>query len=425
MPKVVKPLSFYEIKNSKPKDKGYRLFDGQGLNVFVSPHGRKYWRFCYKRPFTKKSAEIALGEFPHLSIQQARELRDTFLSDLAMNVDPQFKKKQEEAKQSVADVQGVYDAWLNLKRNKILPSTLSGIETKMRLHVLPKYGKLHFGSLTVPMVLDMLKPLEEEGKFNTRKRIGGIFKEMGRCALSMGVIAYNPFSDLPYLLAGQYEPKNRETIKPVELPDLINDVINSNEYPITKLLFIFQLLTMVRPTEAWTAEWQDFDLKNALWNIPKEKMKGQKNKKREHVVPLSIQAMKVLEILGQFTQNHKYIFSPKYFSKRNYTSNKITAAMLRRIGYQNVCSAHGLRSIASTYLNDQGENGDFIEACLSHKVGGSVRNAYNHSIFLELRKPIMQKWGDYVEKCGGADMFERILIPKKYKPRSEWGLNKK
>lgn len=425
MPKVVKPLSFYEIKNSKPKESGYRLFDGKGLNVFISPHGRKFWRFCYKRPHSKKSAEIALGEFPYLGIQQARELRDEYLSDLAIGVDPQYKKLEAEAKQKVADIQGVYTEWLNLKKNKILPSTLLGIETKMQLHILPKYGKLHFSTLTVPMVLDMLKPLEAEQKFNTRKRIGGIFREMGRFALSLGIIKANVFSDLPYLLSGQYEPKNRATIKPDKLPNLINDVINSNEYPTTKLLFLFQLLTMVRPTEAWTAEWSDIDLENQLWNIPKEKMKGQKHKKREHVVPLSKQAIKVLEILGGFTHNHKYIFSPKYFSKRNEKANKITAAMLRRVGYGEACSAHGLRSIASTYLNDQGENGDFIEACLSHKVGGSVRNAYNHSIFLEMRKPIMQKWGDYVEKCGGVDMFERIIESKKFKPRSEWGIKSK
>lgn len=424
MPKVVKPLSFYEIKNSKPKEKGYRLFDGQGLNVYVSANGRKFWRFCYKRPFTKRSAEIALGEFPYLSIQQARDLRNEYLADLLAGVDPQFKLKKQQADQSVADIEGVYNRWLDLKQNKILPVTLTGIENKMNLHILPKYGKVHFSSLTVPMVLDMLKPLADEQKFNTRKRIGGIFREMGRFAVSVGLMDINRFADLPYLLAGQYDPKNRATISPDELPSLINAVVDSNEYPTTKLLFLFQLLTMVRPTEAWLAEWADFDLNNQLWNIPKEKMKGEKNKKRAHVVPLSTQAMKTLEILGQFSQGHKFVFTPKYFSKRNMTCNKITAGMLNRIGYKNACTAHGLRSIASTYLNDQGENGDFVEACLAHKVGGSVRNAYNHSIFLEMRKPIMQKWGDYVEKCGGANMFERIIAPKKYKPRSEWGINK-
>lgn len=168
--------------------------------------------------------------------------------------------------------------------------------------------------------------------------------------------------------------------------------------PTTKLLILWQLLTMVRPSEAVSAEWTEIDWEKEEWVIPKEKMKGRERMKRSHIVPLSSQALYILRQMKMFTGSEKYIFASRTKPDAHINRGTVNRELLE-MGYKNRLTAHGMRSIASTYLNDSGVEGDVVEACLSHKVGGTVRNSYNRSTYFELRRPVMQLWGNFVEKC--------------------------
>ena len=223
-------------------------------------------------------------------------------------------------------------------------------------------------------------------------------REVMSFATIYGITKYNPLTDL-----GKAFPVHREkhfaTLPPSELFNIFERVDKTQVQLMTKMLFKFQVLTMVRPSEAVTAEWADIDLELRKWTIPAEKMKGGR---KMHIVPLSDQAVRLLKKMQYLTGNRKYVFSNKrYKHLRRYAVN----SALVRAGFKGRLTAHGLRSIASTWLNDEGVEGDLIEACLSHKVGNDVRNAYNRSTFFERRKPVMQLWADFVEKSANGLLF--------------------
>ncbi len=187
--------------------------------------------------------------------------------------------------------------------------------------------------------------------------------------------------------------QNMPTLRPEELPKLMRSLVMSNLSVPTRCLIEWQLLTLVRPSEASGARWAEIDLNAKLWTIPAERMKA----KREHIVPLSPQAIEILERMKPISAHRKFIFPSR--NDHNKPMNSQTAnAALKRIGYAGKLVAHGLRSIASTAMNEEGFNPDVIEAALSHNDKNEVRRAYNRSTYLEQRKQLAVWWGDFVSK---------------------------
>jgi integrase len=187
--------------------------------------------------------------------------------------------------------------------------------------------------------------------------------------------------------------QNMPTLRPEELPMLMGALFRSNLSVSTRCLIEWQLLTLVRPSEASGSKWTEIDFKNNLWIIPAERMKA----KREHIVPLSSQALNILEIMKSISENRTHIFPSRNNPKLPMNSQTANAA-LKRIGFGGKLVAHGLRSIASTALNENGFNADVIEAALAHSDRNEVRKAYNRSIYLEKRKELMKWWGLQVYK---------------------------
>lgn len=161
----------------------------------------------------------------------------------------------------------------------------------------------------------------------------------------------------------------------------------------TKLLFQFQLLTMTRPAEAAEAEWAEIDLDKQLWTIPAERMKM----RNAHKIPLSRQAVAVLEKMKQITGSGKYVFSLHNPNKPMHAQG-VNKALID-LGYKNKQTAHGLRIIGRTYLAQQRVDYEIAEMCLAHKAGSSTGKIYDRADFLEQRIAVMQLWGDYVEQC--------------------------
>ena len=211
-------------------------------------------------------------------------------------------------------------------------------------------------------------------------------------AVNTGLINANPASGIGMAFE-KPKKQNMPTLRPEELPKLMRSLVMSNLSVPTRCLIEWQLLTLVRPSEASGARWAEIDLNAKLWTIPAERMKA----KREHIVPLSLQAIEILEIMKPISAHRKFIFPSR--NDHNEPMNSQTAnAALKRIGYAGKLVAHGLRSIASTAMNEEGFNPDVIEAALSHNDKNEVRRAYNRSTYLEQRKQLAVWWGDFVSK---------------------------
>ena len=209
-------------------------------------------------------------------------------------------------------------------------------------------------------------------------------------AVNTGLIDANPASGIGMAFE-KPKKQNMPTLRPEELPKLMRSLTMSNLSVPTRCLIEWQLLTLVRPSEASGARWTEIDHDAKLWTIPAERMKA----KREHIVPLSLQAIDILEAMKSISGHREYIFPSRKDPKLPMNSQTANAA-LKRIGYRGKLVAHGLRSIASTAMNEQGFNSDIIESALAHVDKNEVRRAYNRSIYLTQRFELMEWWGKYV-----------------------------
>lgn len=211
-------------------------------------------------------------------------------------------------------------------------------------------------------------------------------------AVNTGLIDANPASGVGMAFE-RPKKQNMPTLRPEELPKLMRSLVMSNLSVSTRCLIEWQLLTLVRPSEASGARWAEIDLDAKLWTIPAERMKA----KREHIVPLSTQALEILEVMKPISAHREHVFPSRNAPKQPMNSQTANAA-LKRIGYGGRLVAHGLRSIASTAMNEAGFNPDVIEAALAHSDKNEVRRAYNRSIYLEQRITLMDWWGEYCTK---------------------------
>ncbi|OBW95196.1 integrase arm-type DNA-binding domain-containing protein [Gallibacterium salpingitidis] len=398
MPKVTKPLTNTEIERAKPKDKPYTLTDGNGLFLLVQSTGFKSWRFNYIRPSTDKRVKISLGTYPEISLAQARSKREEYRSLLAQGIDPQIKKEQEE--QAITSkiensFLSVAEKWREKKVLEIEELTFKKNWRRLETYVFPFFKDIPVVEILPNLVINTLEPLNKQGKGDTLKRIIRLINEILNYAVNYGLLPFNPCSNVNAVF-NFGKNKNNPTIRPEELPELLYKIQNSKLTLYTRCLIKFQLLTLARPIEASSAEWSEIDFDKSLWTIPAKRMKTRK----VHIVPLSNQALKVLEVMKEFTINEPYVFQS--FKKPNKPmSSQTVNKSLVNLGYKGRLTGHGLRAIGSTYLNEYEPMipPDVIEACLSHGIKDQVRRAYNRSDYLEQRKPVMQLWGDYCEEC--------------------------
>ncbi|MBR0574158.1 MULTISPECIES: integrase arm-type DNA-binding domain-containing protein [Pasteurellaceae] len=398
MAKIVRPLTNTEVDKAKAKEKDYRLTDGKGLYLLVKSNKSKLWRFNYYRPFAKNRNDLSLGRYPDVSLAQARELRQEYLSLLAQNIDPQVHRQKIERETLEKQDNTFFKIackWKVKKQTEVAQSTLIKNWQRLENHIFPKMGHYPVSEITPQLVIKTIEPLNKQGKTDTVKKLSRLVNEVIDFAVNSGILEFNKCTKVGSTFMRK-SVINNPSIRPEDLPEFLTALRNSNISLVTKKLIQWQLLTMVRPKEAANAEWIEIDFESKLWNIPAQKMKGGK---KAHTVPLSTQALAILEVMKELTGNSKYIFA----SFRNPTKplNPQTAnRSIGLIGYSGKLTSHGLRSIASTYLNEQFlEQYDAIEACLSHGIKNAVRKAYNRSNYLEQRKNLMQKWGDYVENC--------------------------
>lgn len=396
MPRITKPLTNTEVKQAKHKDKMYKLLDGGGLQLRVMPNGSKLWLLDYKRPFTKVRTTLSIGQYPDISLAEARAEREKTKKLLTKHVDPKDHRDYANHKENAASantLENIAAQWLEVKRSKISEGHASDTWRSLELHIFPNLGKVPAHKLTAVKTIAVIKPVAAKGSLETVKRLCQRLNEIMVYATNTGIIDTNPLSGIAQAFQSP-QKTHLPTIKPDELPTLMSKLAVASIKLTTRSVIEWQLHTMVRPNEAAGTRWNEIDLKNKLWTIPAARMK----RKREHKVPLSDQSIALLELMRPISGHRDFVF----ISDRNpkFSLNTQTANMaLKRMGYGGTLVAHGLRALASTTLNEQGFDPDIIESALSHVGKNEIRNAYNRADYLKRRAPMMGWWSNHIEEA--------------------------
>lgn len=390
MARMTRPLTNNEILKAKPQEKDFTLHDGDGLFLLVKTSGKKLWRFRYQRPRSSSRTNLSLGSYPALTLAVARQMRDQYMSLLAQGIDPQ-KQQEEVSEQRQIELDSIFSVvagrWFLLKSKSVTEDYAKDIWRSLEKDILPSIGEIPVQVLKARTIVEALEPIKARGALETVRRLVQRINEILIYAVNTGLIDANPASGVGMAFE-KPKKQNMPTLRPEELPNLMRSLVMSNLSVPTRCLIEWQLLTLVRPSEASGARWAEIDLDAKLWTIPAERMKA----KREHIVPLSYQALELLEVMKPISAHREHVFPSRNDPKKSMNSQTANAA-LKRIGYGGKLVAHGLRSIASTALNEYGFNPDVIEAALAHSDKNEVRKAYNRSTYLERRIELMNWWG--------------------------------
>ncbi|EGR0419120.1 integrase domain-containing protein [Vibrio cholerae] len=401
MPRQTKQLSATEVKNAKAKEKEYYLVDGQGLKLRVLPSGSKQWLFNYYRPTNGKRANLNLGRFPDVSLVQARKASLNAKELIAQGIDPQDERnRQQQAHKEIHEHTFVNVAkdWFAIKQHDVTPDYALDIWRSLELHIFPHISDKPVKAITAPEIIELLKPIEAKGSLETVKRLTQRLNEVMNFATNCGLIQANPLTGIK---AAFKKPKkeNMAALTPAELPELMGAIANASIKRTTRCLLEWQLHTMTRPAEASGARWDEINWDEKIWTIPAERMK----KRREHRIPLTEQMLALLEVMKPISGHRDFIFPSDRDPKKPCNSQTANMA-LKRMGFAGRLVSHGLRSLASTTLNEQGFDPDLVEAALAHVDDNQVRSAYNRTDYLERRKPMMSWWSGHIEEAAKGSL---------------------
>lgn len=381
------------IRNAKPKDKAYVLNDGRGLNLEISPKGGKWWRLRYT--FGGKPNRISLGTYPEISLVQARERREEARKLIAQGIDPSNVRKDARAQeqQQIETFELVARQWHEKFNTKWTPGHAARIMTSLENDAFPWIGPKAIRSILPPEVLSVARRVESRGAIETAHRLVGNIGMVFRYAVAAGLADSDPTRDLRGALSPTNEKHHASLTEPGAVSELLRTIETYKGSLITRCALKLAPLTFVRPGELRHAEWSEINEEAAEWRIPAHKMKM----RTQHIVPLSKQALAVLEEIKPLTGAGRYVFPGERTASRPMSENTVTAA-LRRLGYaKDEMTGHGFRSIASTLLNELGWNRDAIERQLAHAERNNVRAAYNFAEFLPERRKMMQSWADHLD----------------------------
>jgi integrase len=383
------------IRATKPADKPVRLFDGGGLYAEISPSGGKLWRLKYR--FEGKEKRLALGQYPAVSLRDAREGRDEAKKLLAAGVDPgEVRKARKAMKQerSANSFEVVAREWYEQWKTTKAESHYSKVLARLEKDVLPWLGGKAIAEITAPDVLAVLRRIESRGVLETARRAKESISQIMRFAIASGRrIDSDPCPSLRGALRPVKHKHFASLIDPKQVGELLRAIDSfKGTYPVRAALALAPLV-FVRPGELRAMKWADIDLEVGEWKYLVSKTRT------EHLVPLARQAVAILEELRPLTGHGEYVF-PGRDPKRPISNSTLNAALIR-LGYntKEEFTLHGCRAMARTLLAEQlGFDPQVIEHQLAHAVSDPLGAAYNRTRYLEQRKKMMQAWADYLDK---------------------------
>lgn len=401
--KTITLLTDLEVKNAGIKEKTYRINDMPGLRLEVNPSGSKIWRLRYRNPKTQQETMYTIGTFPQVKCAAARLAAEEAKAQVRQGIDPNTQKQRERLRSRGKTFKEVALEWHEnqLGRwSKSQPKTKDAPKRKgtaeqvwrcLELDVFPYIGDQAIAELEAPEVVAVLRKVESRALSQAekvRQRVNAVF----RFAVVTGQIKGNP---LPENLRGVIKAQKEShfnALSVTDLPAFLRDLA-SYRSEVLRRAVQFTLLTTARTESVRMAEWKEIDWHKALWNIPKEHMK---NKDQAHTIPLSRQALKLLEELQPFTSDSRLIF---YTNRRDQEiSENAMLSVIRKIGWKDKTCIHGFRATASSTLKENGFRSEVVERHLAHLGRDKVANAYDYMAqYLPERAQMMQWWADFLE----------------------------
>ena len=390
------PLTDTVIKKAKPGDKPVKLSDGKGLYLLVNPVGSKLWRWKYR--FLAKEKVMSLGAYPDVSLAQARESMGAARKLLASGTDPMAQRatnkitKRASAENSFQSVALLWwDHWHGAKSVR----HADDVKRRLKADVFPAIGARPVSEIQAQELVAMVQTISKRGALEIAKRALQTSGQVFRYAVAHGLAQRNPASDIkPSDVLASRKAGNYARISAKELPELLMHIDGYGGAAVTRLAMKLMALTFVRTSELIGARWAEFDLEAQRWDIPAERMKM----KTPHIVPLSNQAVTVLQTLQLVSGRNTLLFPGERDHEKSMSNNTILGA-LDRMGYKGRMTGHGFRGVASTLLHEMGFDHAHIELQLAHQERNEVSAAYNHATYLKQRATMMQQWADYLDTC--------------------------
>ncbi|AOP43941.1 tyrosine-type recombinase/integrase [Edwardsiella piscicida] len=391
-------LNARQVEASKAKDKPYKLADGGGLYLLVNPNGTKYWRLKYR--VSGKEKLLAVGVYPNVTLADARVRREDAKRVLAAGGDPGLEK-QEEKRAKVMAVTNSFEKlareWHEHKRPTWSKGYADDILEYLRKDIFPYIGKRAITDIKPMDMLAVLRKMEQRGVLDKLKKTRQACRQIFTYAVITGRAEHNPVVDLASALKTPKQ-KHFPHLMADQLGEFLRALADYSGSRVTQNATRLLMLTGERTVELRAAEWAEVDLDLSLWQIPPERMKM----RRPHIVPLSEQALAIMQEMRRISGKGKYIFPGRNDAGKPMSEASINQ-VIKRIGYDGKATGHGFRHTMSTILHEQGYNTAWVETQLAHADKNSIRGTYNHAQYLDGRREMLQWYADYLDALANGD----------------------
>ncbi|HCO7843839.1 TPA: tyrosine-type recombinase/integrase [Escherichia coli] len=380
-------LTVKQIEAAKPKEKPYRLLDGNGLYLYVPVSGKKVWQLRYK--IDGKEKILTVGKYPLMTLQEARDKAWTARKDISVGIDPVKAKKASSNNNSFS---AIYKEWYEHKKQVWSVGYATELAKMFDDDILPIIGGLEIQDIEPMQLLEVIRRFEDRGAMErankARRRCGEVF----RYAIVTGRAKYNPAPDLADAMRG-YRKKNYPFLPADQIPAFNKALSGFSGSIVSKIATQVLQYTVLRTKELRSMQWSNVDFETRTITIAEEVMKG----RRVHIVPMSSQVVSLLENIRPITEPvSSFVFAGRNDKTKSISENAVLL-VIRQIGYEGLASGHGFRHQFSTIMNEHEWPADAIEKQLAHANSGSIRGIYNHAQYLDKRREMMQWWADYID----------------------------
>lgn len=400
-------LTAVQVRNAKPKDKPYKLADSHGLYLHVAPSGKKTWRYRYK--IEGKESTFVMGEYPQMSLEQARKERADAREMVKMGTNPAQERRDikqgaiEQKRASREKKEHSFEAvaldWISQQKDRWSREHANAVRATLEADAFPILGSYPVDAITPPMVLQVVRRIEAREALEVAHKVLQRINAVLRFAVQTGLATYNPAADMRGALKTK-KVVHRAALNREDLPEFLRTLNVVDIHITTRLALKFTILTAARTGEVRGATWDEIHLNDAIWRIPAARMKMAS----PHNVPLSEQAVEILGRVARLYGQEGLVFPGIRDHSRQLSENTLLYG-LYRMGYHSRATVHGFRAVFSTIANESGFDGDVIEKALAHEERNRVRAAYHRSEYLEKRRALMQWWANFLDQMeAGADI---------------------
>ena len=390
-----RPLTNSACQHAKPKAKPYKLADGEGMYLEVSPSGGKYWRLKYR--FNGKEKKLSLGIYPEVSLADAREKRFGARKMLAAGIDPSESKQEQKrtAKLNAANTfETVAREWHDHSKGARSAKHALGLLRRLEVDMFPEIGNRPIANVTARHILDALRKIEERGAHEIARRTRQIVGQVFRYAVITDRAERNPVPDTQGALK-PFKSGHYAALEADDLPQFLAAMERNDGrlYMPTRCATKLLMYTFVRTGELIESKWSEFNFDRKEWLIPAERMKM----RRPHIVPLSSQVIDILEEMKSLTGRWDWVF-PNQAHPKKHMSNATILRALDRMGYKGRMTGHGFRALAMSTIKERlGYRHEVVDRQLAHAPRNKVDAAYDRAQFIDERRKMMQEWADYID----------------------------